>query len=341
MELLLQKAHHLLLLPESVPSVTSPVVRRDRPSYSEFADEFLSPRQPVVITGALESWRALTRWTPQFFKEKYGSVPLHAENQPYTLGGFLPERNDGSPLTLGEFIDLVMSSRSSNPSPYLRNVHLEKFLPELNADLQPLPKYFQPNWLDGPLARPLDGRLHGGRFELYIGGTGGKFPVLHYDTWHIHTFLSQIYGIKKYTLFAPDETPFLYAQGNKSQVDLENVDLEKFPLFRGATPIHLDLHPGEILFVPAGWWHTTKILTPSITVSASRVNKSNWCDFSRDLKARAPLHKRPIVAAYLTSLHLYHALAHHGKSKNDDDRAITRPDRRPDGVFKDGTLVRS
>ncbi len=285
------------------------IERRYRPSRAEFAKDFLYPRRPVVITGALEHWTARVRWTPDFFKLRYGSRPLHVENQPYTLGGFLPGKADGKPLTLGEFIDLVLASTESNPAPYLRNVHIEQFLPELNADLQPLPDYFHPNWLAGPLTRPLDSRLHGGRFELFIGGAGGKFPVLHFDTWHIHTFLSQIYGVKKYTLFAPDQTPFLYARGNQSQVDLEKPDLEKFPLFAQATRIELELGAGEILFVPAGWWHTAKILSPSITVSASRVNDSNWREFSQDLKARAPLPVRPLVSAYLTSLRLVHAVS--------------------------------
>ncbi|HEX5423046.1 MAG TPA: cupin-like domain-containing protein [Candidatus Acidoferrales bacterium] len=288
---------------------TGRIERRRCPLYSDFRCEFLEPRKPVVISSALDRWQALSRWTPAFFKQTYGAVPLHANNQPYTLGGFLPKRKDGSPLTLGEFIDLVLASSNEKPAPYLRNVHIEKFLPELDADLRPVPDYFQPNWLEGPAGKPLDTRLHGGRFELYIGGTGGKFPVLHYDTWHIHTFLSQIYGVKRYTLFAPDQSRFLYPRGNQSQVDLENVDIEKFPLFASATPISCDLQAGEILFVPAGWWHTTRILTPSITVSASRVNASNWRDFSHDLKAKAPKHVRPLLAAYLTSLRLYHAIS--------------------------------
>lgn len=285
------------------------IERRSHPSYAEFAGEFLYPRKPVVITGALEKWKARSRWTPEFFRQQYGNRALHVENQPYTLGGFLPHREDGKPLTLGEFIDLVLASTEENPAPYLRNVHIEKFLPELNSYLQPLPEYFQPNWLAGTLAQPLDSRLHGGRFELYIGGAGGKFPVLHFDTWHIHTFLSQIYGVKKYTMFAPDQTPFLYARGNQSQVDLENPDLQKFPLFAQATPIEVELGPGEILFVPAGWWHTAKILTPSITVSASRVNASNWHDFAQDLKSRAPRPTRLLVSAYLTSLRLVQAVS--------------------------------
>jgi histone arginine demethylase JMJD6 len=294
---------------ETDMSGTTQIARRHRLSYSEFRAQFLGARIPGVITGALDRWRALTRWTPQFFKQTYGAVPLHVENQPYTLGGFLPRRSDGSPLTLGEFIDLVLASTDDRPAPYLRNVHIEKFLPELNADLHPVPDYFHPNWLAGRLAKPLDTRLHSGRFELYIGGTGGRFPVLHYDTWHIYTLLSQIFGVKKYVLFAPDQAPFLYARGNQSQVDPEKPDLDKFPLFARATAATCDLQPGEILFVPPGWWHTTRILTPSITVSASRVNASNWRDFSRDLKAKAPAHMRPLVATYLAAVRLYHAFS--------------------------------
>ncbi|MGH8594770.1 MAG: hypothetical protein ACREV3_13245 [Gammaproteobacteria bacterium] len=30
------------------------------------------------------------------------------------------------------------------------------------------------------------------------------------------------------------------------------------------------------MFVPSHWWHTTKMLTPSITLSINTVNRSNW-----------------------------------------------------------------
>jgi histone arginine demethylase JMJD6 len=284
------------------------IERRSTPSYSEFVEEFLFPRKPLVIASALVRWNALSHWTPEFFRERYGRLPLQVHGQPYTLGGFLPTKKDGTPLTFGELIDLVLASTENNPAPYLRNIHIEKFVPELQKDLEPVPPYFHPNWLDGPLAGPLDSRLHRGRFELYIGGTGGKFPVLHYDTWYIHTFLCQIYGTKRYTMFAPDQGPFLYPSGNRSLIpDIDNVDLNQFPLFARATPISFELQPGEILFVPAGWWHTTRILTPSITVSASRVNASNWRDFARDLATHVRRRNRPLVSTYLACLRLSQA----------------------------------
>ena len=292
------------------PSICVLISRRHKPSYGDFANEFLLPRTPVVLTGALENWNALTKWTPEFFKQTYGTISLQVTGQPYTLGGFIPMREDGRALTMAEFIGMVMNSSDENPAPYLRNVHLEKFLPELMEDVSPLPEYFSPNWLQGPFTKPLNSRLHGGNCELYIGGTGGKFPVLHFDTWHIHTFLSQICGIKEYTIYAPEDSAYLYPNMNTSRVgDIDNVDLNKFPLFAKATRIRFCLNPGETLFVPAGWWHTTKIITPSITLSVSRVNESNWKDFSRDLQVAAPAFLRPMVATYLSGLRLVKALS--------------------------------
>ena len=42
--------------------------------------------------------------------------------------------------------------------------------------------------------------------ELYIGGEGASFPVLHYDGMHTHAFLMQLYGTKEYVAFAPQQS---------------------------------------------------------------------------------------------------------------------------------------
>lgn len=40
-----------------------------------------------------------------------------------------------------------------------------------------------------------------------------------------------------------------------SPVDISSPDLEKFPLFSGARRTHCVLRPGDVLFMPAFWWH--------------------------------------------------------------------------------------
>ncbi|HLZ92521.1 MAG TPA: cupin-like domain-containing protein [Candidatus Acidoferrum sp.] len=266
-------------------------------SYQEFAHEYLFPGKPVIIGGAVDRWKAVGTWNPAFFKNNYGQLNLHI---------------DGVHYTMADFIDRVESSSADSPAPYLRNEVIDRLLPELLADIDPLPRYFFPNWLDGKISRALRSRLHNGSPEIYIGGRGAKFPFLHFDSYHTHAFLAQIYGVKEYTTFTEDQTPFLYVnprQYNASQVtDIENPDFDKFPLFAKATPVRFLLYPGEILFIPGGLWHTAKMLTPSISVSVNRANASNWATLTHDMWTNAPLHMKPLAAAYLTGIRAFHTL---------------------------------
>jgi len=271
--------------------------RRHRLPYEEFAREYLFPNKPVILTGALESWAALVNWTPEYFGQNYAYMDVCIDEKNYTMA---------------DFIDRVNSSSPENPAPYLRNAIIDQFLPELLADIAPLPSYFFPNWLDGRFSKVLRSRLHNGSPELYIGGSGAKFPFLHFDSYHTHAFLAQVYGVKEYTAFSADQTPYLYVspnQYNASQIpDPENPDLEKFPLFANAVPMRFLLHPGEILFIPGGLWHTAKMLTPSISVSVNRANASNWSKLTEDMYSHAPLHMKPIAAAYLAGMRVFHTL---------------------------------
>jgi hypothetical protein len=235
-------------------------------------------------------------WTPEYFKKHFADLNFGI---------------DGKDYRMADFIDLVMNSSEDNPAPYLRNALIDRMIPALLPDIQPMPEYFSPNWLVGPLSQLLRSRLHGGSSELYIGGKGGKFPFLHYDTWHTHAFISQIYGTKEFTAFAPDQAPYLYlkpGRRNQSLVDIENPDYEKFPLFAKAAPMRFLLQPGEIIFIPAGWWHTAKMLSPSISVSVNRANASNWSDLTKDMCSGAPLPMRPVAAAYLTGMRVFRTL---------------------------------
>jgi histone arginine demethylase JMJD6 len=287
--------------PEQAGERPAPVQRiayRDLPPYQGFAREFLFPHKPVIITGALASWKALSTWTPTYFAQRFPDRRLNIDGREYTVAGF---------------VDIVESSSPESPAPYLRNAVLSEVFPELVDDISPLPVYVFPNWLAGRAARLLESRVHGGTPELYIGGRGGKFPFLHFDSYHTHAFLMQIYGVKEYTCFPEDQAPFIYVkptQYNASAIpDIEHPDLGRFPLFARATPIRFFLHPGEVLFVPGGLWHTARMLTPSITISVNRANASNWRRLRRDIVSHSPLPAKPLAAAYLSALGFLHGFS--------------------------------
>jgi ribosomal protein L16 Arg81 hydroxylase len=79
------------------------------------------------------------------------------------------------------------------------------------------------------------------------------------------------------------------------------VDLEKYPLFAKAQPAVFVLEPGETLFIPSGWWHTTQMLSPSISLSCNVGNATNWADMRHDLVAKSSALNRIKASAYLIS----------------------------------------
>jgi len=265
-----------------------------------FRNEYLSPLRPVVIKGGIRHWRASNTWTPDFFREHYGDREVTVDGQNWKLAALL---------------DRIEASSGNAPAPYLRNEWLAKWPKQILADITPMPECSLPNWLD---SWAFPSRDHPTFIELYIGGAGAKFPLLHFDNWHTHAFLMQLYGEKEYIALAPDQAEFLYPQGgsesNKSQInDVLCPDLERFPLFAQAQAIRFRLSPGETLFVPAGWWHTARILNTSITVSINGVNAPNWKSFTRDYCRSIRTYSRMKAACLLVYMNVLGELLAFGR----------------------------
>ena len=255
----------------------------DRRAYTR---QHLNGLKPAIIAGAFDHWPARHKWTPEFFRDRYGMLQVVI---------------DGRVWRLADLVDRILASTPQNPAPYLHNQLLSKWPAELSADIAPMPDCTRPNYLESSL---FPARVAPTYIEFYIGGTGATFPTLHYDNLHTHAFLMQLYGIKEYLVFTPDQARYLYPrtgiEANKSSIpDIDNVDPARFPQYANARSMRFQLHAGETLFVPAGWWHTARILTPSITVSINGANRGNWTDFRRDYCA-AIARRSPLRAALIS-----------------------------------------
>jgi hypothetical protein len=257
------------------------IERRTNLSYAEFSDKYQYANKPVIVTDVLRQWKAMERWTPEFFKREFGDMKFSIDGGSHRSASY-KAGNGSVEYTMERFIDQVLASTDENPAPYFRNQVLYEMFPSLRQDIEPLPEYFRPNWLpDRYLVKDVRNVLNrGAAIEIYIGGRGGKFPMLHYDGAAAHAFLMQIYGRKQFILYSPEQESFLYPSPEKGNLSLINSvdrpDLDKFPLFANAVPTIFVLEPGELLFIPSRWWHTTKMLTPCISISVNTVNQSNW-----------------------------------------------------------------
>jgi len=118
--------------------------------------------------------------------------------------------------------------------------------------------------------------------NLWVG-PGGHTSSLHYDP--MDGILMQLHGCKKVLLFPPSQTYNLYPipvykqlrHGLKlravySQVYPENPDFEAFPKFQEAAKQvrEVILEPGDVLFLPAGWWHEVISLGEDMVCSINR-----------------------------------------------------------------------
>lgn len=269
------------------------VDRRNTLPPPEFNAEYALQQKPVVLTDALEHWAAPGKWTPEFFARTYPEKLLK-----FKYGGI--------EMKMKDFIPLVMASSPANPAPYWTNNVVADYFPELLPDITPLPAHTRPNWAEHRfLHRALGAGVNrGAKVEIYIGGPGGTFPVLHWDGMSTHGWLMQLHGLKQYWLWPPDDQAFMYpkegAERNLSYIrNVEQPDLVTYPLFANARCSTLVLAPGEMLYVPSRWWHTAKMLSPSVTLSTNTLNTANWANFCDDLTHRTGGASRLAKRAYL------------------------------------------
>ena len=275
--------------PVAIPGDTlPPPPRRSGLSRRQFIDEYQRPRLPVILTDATQNWPAHS-WTPDVLRDKAGQRRVTIRT------------SQGTQVYLLETLcDLIAASMSGQPAPYARNIDVERELPELWHDIQPRLEFAQADWKSSALL-PRDFIFPNGLVELFFGGAGSSFPQLHVDYWGMDGFLSQLYGAKEIILLAPDQTEFVYPDedaGLTSQIEsLDNPDYDRFPLFRQAQVIRFLLQPGETLYLPNGWWHTTYMPEVSITAITATWHRHNWGQFMKQYRIRAKTHGLAKLAA--------------------------------------------
>lgn len=238
-------------------------------SQRDLMHEYVLQGKPVILTEAALQWKAMEKWTPDFFKTKYKHIKKEVS---------------GRTINMDEQIDLMFNSSAENPAPYPYNFDMPFYFPELLEDISPRLIYGKSDRINSSLMpKAMLQRTH--VHELFFGGRAGVFP-LHFDEMFMHTQITQIYGSKEFYMFPPDQTEFLYPEKNNFKVSqIKNIfiaDTDRFPLFKEATPVVEMLNQGETLFFPTHWWHTTLMPGPSITYGSSHLNMFNWNLFLND-----------------------------------------------------------
>lgn len=228
------------------------VERIAAPSLAVFEREYRRPGRPVILTGLMEDWPA-RGWTLASLRRRYGERQVKAVR---TEGGRVVQSvSAGIPyesIRFGEYLDLLEAQEL--PSRYMV-FPVSDVLPELLEDFV-LPGYCRgAPWF---------------RARFWLAAANTRSP-LHRDP--PDNLYAQIFGSKRFVLFAPDETRNLYPHPLWSQlpdfsrVDVERPDLARFPRYARAVPIVCEVRAGEVLYLPRTWWHYVASLEQSASVS--------------------------------------------------------------------------
>lgn len=222
--------------------------------------------RPAVITGALEG---LPECTLDWITASLPQAPLPARF--YGRGHFDKPKSEWKKyseiiqVTPAEYARMLASRRAHEDHVYMAQVAIG------DSEL-------------GGLVRPRVeriGRLTGLEAAIDLNlwwGPAGHTEPLHFDSGD--GTLVQLHGVKRAVLFPPSQTRNLYPFPLRrkgiapwiSQVYVDRPDFARFPRLEAALPhrVEVEVHPGEVLFIPANWWHEVSSISEGWICSLNR-----------------------------------------------------------------------
>jgi lysine-specific demethylase 8 len=220
---------------------------------AEFKRNYIDKNRPLLMRKATADWPAIRKWSFEYFASLKLPKRLYLEKGNVMQG--TPEYDE---LDYNEYIRRLMDDdhgKASDQQGYLSVFKIFRAFPQLKEDVDfSLFSQFK-------LKNTVAGWI----------GPAGTVTGYHID-WGDNVF-AQICGRKELRLVAPQDSRYMYAnnrfdQGTtSSDVDVDHYDPQRFPLFERATEYRLVVHPGDMLFIPRGWWHHVRSLDKSISVS--------------------------------------------------------------------------
>jgi len=230
----------------------------------EFRERFELPEVPVVIEGGGRQCPAVGNWSPSYLKGKVGHVVVPYKKSsnhqhPNFHAPSLGEMFARAESTLSELVDFVTSAPVEERAKRLFTGD-ERFLLQRrdgrirrDAELAPLLD-------DVPLPRFVPEE------QLYtiwgwISGAGVR-TWLHYDNNYCHNLNAQLTGKKRCSLYRPADLyaldPFPLGGPNPahncSRIDVESNSQAE--AFRALEAFEAEIVAGDLLFIPACWFHT-------------------------------------------------------------------------------------
>ena len=200
---------------------------------------------------------ALKKWSYDYFKEIAGDIKIDV----YGKEEDSMDRAASAPvgqMTFAQYLDLI-TKEPTELRLFLFN--LLKIRPELKQDV-------------------IYNDVTGGKVLqwlpfMFFGGEGSSTRN-HFDIDMSHVFISQFQGLKRIWLFPNDQSDLMYKlpYNFHSIANPKYSNVEEFPGIEYLDGYEAVIHPGETLYMPAGWWHYIQYETEGYSISVRALANS-------------------------------------------------------------------
>ncbi|WP_370477153.1 cupin-like domain-containing protein [Tamlana flava] len=225
---------------------------------ADFLEHYFKPQKPVVIERFIEDWPAYTKWNLDYIKQvaRDITIPLYDNRPVYYKDGF---NEPHAKMKLTDYIDLL----KREPTKYrifLWNALKE--MPSLQQDFK-----FPDFGLRLIKSIPM----------LFFGGED-SYTFMHYDIDLANIFHFHFEGKKRIILFDQNQNKYLYKIPHslitREDIDFNNPDFEKWPMLKQANGYQTELSHGEVLYMPEGYWHYMRYITPGFSMSLRAIARN-------------------------------------------------------------------
>ena len=227
-------------------------------SKPDFIQNYLKPQIPVVIENLVDNWPAVSKWDFDYIKQKVGDkiVPLYDDRPVDYKDGF---NEPHATMKMNDYIDLLQKE----PTKYrifLYNVLKE--VPELQEDF---------DFPDVGL------RLMKSLPMLFFGGEDSH-TFMHYDIDLANILHFHFQGKKECILYPNEEKKHLYKVPHSlithESIDFSNPDFDRWPALKNAKGYKTELEHGNVLYMPEGYWHYMRYITPGFSMSMRSIARN-------------------------------------------------------------------
>jgi Cupin-like domain len=227
----------------------------------ELFDTYFLLDKPLVVRNLFSESKACKEWSRDFFLVSTEGIKREAQVIIYEKSSDKHEqffdKKKTATMDLSEALHKVSSPASQNEFHNLLGTNIPELIDQIEI----------PDYLSDKTQREYG--------FVWLGN--GNVTGLHFDTPNNYYF--QIKGHKVFHLFEPSNFFYFYplASNTGSMVDMDHVDLEKYPLFRKTRRVKVQLAPGDFLYLPPFWWHQVESSEPYVSLNYFGAPRIDQC----------------------------------------------------------------